>query len=266
MTMRRFGIALTLFLAMSATTLAGTREDGTLLKATQVIQDTQSMPDESMPDWLLRRAYGIVVIPSLFKVGVFAFGGRGGTGVLLIRDDQGKWRNPVFVNTGGPSVGPQFGIEQSDLILVFTTRRSIEGVTGGKLTLGAGASVAAGPVGRGVSGATDIGGAEIYSYSRTKGFFGGISIDGSWIGIAGKSNAAYYQKPGILASEILASPVPAPASAQQLLTALRSLPSMSDGSAAPAPATPAASAPPAAAPPPDGRGVESHEATTYPLG
>jgi len=211
MTARRFLIALTLFLAAGEGALAGPREEGTLLKATQVIEDTQAMPDESVPDWLLRRAYGIVVFPDMIKVGL-GIGGRGGTGVLLVRDDQGQWRNPVFVRSGGVSFGLQFGIEASDLVLVLTSRRSIEGITGGKLTLGAGASVAAGPVGRGVSGATDIGGAEIYSYSRTKGFYGGIALDGAVISIDNKGDAAFYQKPGIYASEVLASNTPPPPS------------------------------------------------------
>jgi lipid-binding SYLF domain-containing protein len=272
MTVRRFVIALTLFCAATTAALAGPREEGTLLKATQVIEDTQAMPDESVPDWLLRRAYGIVVIPSLIKVGLVGVGGRGGAGVLLVRDERGQWRNPSFVTTYGGSFGPQFGVEASDLILVFTTRRSIEGITGGKLTLGAGASAAAGPVGRQVSGATDIGGAEIYSYSRAKGFFGGISIDGAVIRIDNKGNAALYAKPGILASEVFASAAPPPAAAQRLLEALRRLPSMADG-AAPAPAAAIAPgvtppAPDAAPPqqPPGGRALESSEPTTYPLG
>jgi lipid-binding SYLF domain-containing protein len=272
MTVRRCLIALTLFCAATTAAFAGPREEGTLLKATQVIEDTQAMPDESVPDWLLRRAYGIVVIPSLIKVGLVGLGGRGGAGVLLVRDEQGRWRNPSFVTTGGGSIGPQFGIEASDLVLVFTTRRSIEGITGGKLTLGAGASVAAGPVGRQISGSTDIGGAEIYSYSRSKGFFAGISIDGVVIRVDNKGNAALYGKPGILASEIFASNEPAPAAAQRLLTSLRHLPSMADGAAAsPTSAAPttAPMAPQDGVAPgtqaPGGRALESGEPTTYPL-
>jgi len=270
MTARRLVIALTLFLLSTVSALAGPREEATLLKATQVLEDTQAMPDESMPDWLLRRAYGIAVIPSIVKVGILSLGGRWGTGLLLVRDEQGRWSNPAFINVAGGSFGPQFGIESSDLILVFTTRRSIEGVTGGKLTLGAGASVAVGPVGRQVSGATDMGGAEIYSYSRSQGFFGGIAIDGTAISIDNKANAAYYQKPGILGSQVMAPNAPAaPATAQRLLTALQRLPSMSDAGTSGTPAASSAPAPAATAapatPPADGRGLESRDATTYPL-
>ena len=153
------------------------------------------MPDQRVPDWLLQRAQGIAVIPNVVKVALIA-GGRGAKGVLMVRDQQGRWSNPVFLTLGGGSFGFQWGLEVSDVILVFTTRRSIEGVTGGKLTLGADASVAVGPIGRSVSGATDIGLAEVYSYSQSKGLFAGVAIDGTVLAIDHSANAAYYQRPG----------------------------------------------------------------------
>jgi len=270
MTARRIVYTLTLFLVANAAALAGNREEARMLQATQVLQDTQAMPDQSVPDWLLRRAQGIAIIPSVVKVALIA-GGRGAKGVLVVRDAQGRWSNPVFMTLGGGSFGFQWGLEVSDLILVFTTRRSIEGVTGGKLTLGADASVAVGPVGRQVSGATDIGLAEVYSYSRSKGLFAGIAIDGTVLAVDHNANGEYYQRPGVLASDILASTAPAPPpSAQQLLDTLRRLPSAADGVApAASTAAPATAAAPAAAasqqPAPDSRGLESSAATTYPL-
>ena len=277
MTARHIVYAVALFLATGAAAFAGNREEARVLQATQVLQDTQAMPDQRVPDWLLQRAQGIAVIPSVVKVALIA-GGRGAKGVLMVRDAQGRWSNPVFMTLGGGSFGFQWGLEVSDVILVFTTRRSIEGVTGGKLTLGADASVAVGPLGRQVSGATDIGLAEVYSYSQSKGLFAGIAIDGTVLAVDHKANEAYYQRPGVLASDILASTAPAPPpSAQRLLDALRRLPSGGDGvapSAAPhaataAPATTTSTAaPPAAAAqqaPPAGRGLESGAATTYPL-
>ena len=167
------------------------------------------MPDQRVPDWLLQRAQGIAVIPNVVKVALIA-GGRGAKGVLMVRDAQGRWSNPVFMTLGGGSFGFQWGLEVSDVILVFTTRRSIEGVTGGKLTLGADASVAVGPIGRQVSGATDIGLAEVYSYSQSKGLFAGVAIDGTVLAIDHSANASYYQRPGVLASDILARTSPAP--------------------------------------------------------
>lgn len=270
MTARRIVYTLTLFLVANAAALAGNREEARILQATQVLQDTQAMPDQSVPDWLLRRAQGIAIIPSVVKVALIA-GGRGAKGVLTVRDAQGRWSNPVFMTLGGGSFGFQWGLEVSDLILVFTTRRGIEGVTGGKLTLGADASVAVGPVGRQASGATDIGLAEVYSYSRSKGLFAGIAIDGTVLAVDHSANAEYYQRPGVLASDILASTAPAPPpSAQRLLDVLRGLPSGADGVAPAASPHPSAAtaAPPAAAAQqaaPDSRGLESSGATTYPL-
>jgi lipid-binding SYLF domain-containing protein len=268
MTARRIVFTVALFLAANTAALAGNREEARMLQATQVLQDTQAMPDQAIPDWLLRRAQGIAVIPNVVKVALIA-GGRGAKGVLTVRDSQGRWSNPVFMTLGGGSFGFQWGLEVSDVILVFTTRRSIEGVTGGKLTLGADASVAVGPLGRQVSGATDIGLAEVYSYSQTKGLFAGIAIDGTVLAVDHKANAAYYQRPGVLASDLLAATAPAPpASAQRLLDALRRLPNGGDGvaPAAAGPRPPAGpSAPPATQPPPDSKGLESGGATTYPL-
>jgi lipid-binding SYLF domain-containing protein len=272
MTARRIVYTLMLSLVASSAALAGTREEARIMQATQVLQDTQAMPDQSVPDWLLRRAHGIAIIPSVVKVALIA-GGRGSKGVLVVRDAQGRWSNPVFMTLGGGSFGFQWGLEVSDVILVFTTRRGIEGVTGGKLTLGADASLAVGPIGRQASGATDINLAEVYSYSQSKGLFAGIAIDGTVLAVDGSANAEYYQRPGVLASEILASTAPAPPpSAQHLLDALRRLPSGADGVApasAPQPAAAAAAAAPAAAASqqaaPESRGLESTSATTYPL-
>jgi lipid-binding SYLF domain-containing protein len=264
MTARRIVFTVTLLLAANAAAGAGNREEARVLQATQVLEDTQAMPDQSVPDWLLRRAQGIAIIPSVVKVALIA-GGRGAKGLMIVRDAQGRWSNPVFITLGGGSFGFQWGLEVSDVVLVFTTRRSIEGVTGGKLTLGADAAVAVGPVGRQVSGATDIGLAEVYSYSRSKGLFAGIAIDGTVLAIDHKANAAYYQRPGVLASDLLAATAPAPPpSGQHLLDALRRLPSGGDGVAPAAGPRPPAAAP-TAAPPADGRGLESSAATTYPL-
>jgi lipid-binding SYLF domain-containing protein len=168
------------------------------------------MPDQRVPDWLLQRAYGIAVIPDVTKV-AFIFGGRGGKALLVVRDTlTAPWSNPTFVSLWGGSWGFQAGAESSDIILVFTTKKGIEGIAGGKLTLGADASVATGPVGRQGSAATDIGfGSEIYSYARTRGLFGGISLDGSVMAIDWKANAAFYGKSGVTPTEIFSGQAPA---------------------------------------------------------
>ncbi|MCZ8131767.1 MAG: lipid-binding SYLF domain-containing protein [Steroidobacteraceae bacterium] len=253
---------------------AASREDARLTEATAVLQEGTRMRDQAIPDWLLRRAYGVAVFPNVVKVGL-GIGGRGGRGVLVVRDDRGRWSNPAFVTLAGGSFGWQAGIQESDIVLVFTTRKSVEGITGGKFTLGADASVAVGPVGRQVSGSTDVTlDAEVYSYSRARGLFGGIAIDGTVISIDHRGNAAYYQRRGVLASEIFAADAPAaPESAQRFVAALRNLAReeaarpAQDGTAAPAAGARPATTPEARdpSPPAEARGLESGGAATFPL-
>jgi lipid-binding SYLF domain-containing protein len=186
------------------------REEGRLLTATEVLEDVQGMPDQRLPDTLLAHAYGIAVIPDVTQIAFF-FGGRHGNGVLTVRDTlNSPWSNPVFVSLTGGSWGLQAGAQSSDIILVFTTKSGVEGIAGGKLTLGADASVAAGPVGRQGTAATDVSLAEIYSYARTRGLFGGIAIDGSVIAIDKSANRAFYGKPSVTATDILSGTAPTP--------------------------------------------------------
>jgi lipid-binding SYLF domain-containing protein len=200
-----FSVLLTGFvLAFTSTHVhAQAREEGRLLMATQVLEEIRASRDQFIPDRLLDRAYGIVVVPSVTKV-AFIAGGRWGKGALVVRDKNGNFTSPIFINLAGASIGWQWGGQSTDIVLVFTTRKGIEGITGGKLTLGADASVAAGPVGRSASAATDQNfAAEVYSYSRTRGLFAGIALDGTSISVDSKANAAYYHKPGVMASEII---------------------------------------------------------------
>jgi lipid-binding SYLF domain-containing protein len=185
--------------------------------------------------------------------------------VLVVRDNLASpWSNPSFVALTGGSWGFQAGAQSSDIVLVFTTRTGIEGIAGGKLTLGADASVATGPVGRQGSAATDMGfNAEIYSYARTRGLFAGIALDGSVVSIDKSANAALYGKSGVTATEIFSGQAPAaPASAQRFLDRLaQATRTQVRGSPAPqadVPATSATQAPAGAAP-------KAEPPRTYPL-
>lgn len=240
------------------------REEGRLLTATEVLEEVQGMPDQRLPDALLSRAYGIAVIPDVTKV-AFIFGGRHGNGVLVVRDTlTSPWSNPVFISLTGGSWGFQAGAQSSDIILVFTTKTGVEGIAGGKLTLGADASVATGPVGRQGSAATDMNfNAEIYSYARTRGLFGGIALDGSVIAIDRSANAALYGKSGVTATEIFSGKAPTPPPTAQrflerLAIATRTSVRNSPAPQADVPAGPAGQTPAAATPSADG-------ARTYPL-
>ncbi|MDP9010898.1 MAG: lipid-binding SYLF domain-containing protein [Pseudomonadota bacterium] len=241
---------------------AGAREEGRLLTATEVLEEVRAMPDVRLPDTLLQHAYGIAVIPDVTKV-AFIFGGRHGNGVLSVRDKlTSPWSNPVFVSLTGGSWGFQAGAQSSDIILVFTTKTGIEGIAGGKLTLGADASVATGPVGRQGSAATDMSfNAEIYSYARTRGLFGGIALDGSVISIDRSANAALYHKPGVSASEIFSGQAPTPpATAQRFLERL----AQATGTSVRASPVPQADVP-ATAGQPSNTAPTAEPARTYPL-
>jgi lipid-binding SYLF domain-containing protein len=242
--------AFTLTIAATAVH-AQAREEGRLLYAGQVLTDIRGERDKGIPDRLLERAYGIAVFPDLTKVAFFA-GGRRGHGVLVVRDKNGRFTNPVFVTMTGGSFGWQWGVALSDIVLVFTTPKGIEGINGGKVTLGADASVAAGPVGRQASAATDASfKAEVYSYSRSHGIFAGLALDGTVITIDDAANAAFYKKPGITAGDIIAGNVTTDDdSARRFSAAVASSTATAapqrTASAAPVPGTPAATVSPAA--------------------
>jgi lipid-binding SYLF domain-containing protein len=198
------GVALT-FTAVAAHAQA--LEEGRLLLATQVLNDARDARDQGIPDRLLERAYGIAVIPEYTKVAFF-LGGARGHGALVIRDSSGHFSGPIFVTLTGGSFGFQWGVQKTDLVLVFTSRKGVEGITGGKLTLGGDVSVAAGPVGRQASAATDQAfNAGVYSYSQTRGIFAGIALAGAALTIDDSSNAELYHHPGLLASEIISGAV-----------------------------------------------------------
>lgn len=239
-----------LTLTITATTVhAQAREEGRLLYAGQVLTDIRGERDKGIPDRLLERAYGVAVFPDLTKAAFF-FGGRRGHGALVVRDKNGRFTNPVFVTMTGGSFGWQWGVALSDIVLVFTTPKGIEGINGGKVTLGADASVAAGPVGRQASAATDAGfKSEVYSYSRSHGVFAGLALDGSVITIDDAANAAFYKKPGVTAGDIIAGNVTSDdESARRFLAAVATSTSKETAqrtaSAAPVPGTPAANASP----------------------
>lgn len=235
------------------------------MTSTRVLTELMQMPEQNIPTWLLERAHAVAVIPTVIKIGL-GVGGRRGKGVLVVRKDGGGWSNPVFVNLTGGSFGFQVGVQATDVVLVFTSRQSIEGIVGGKVTLGADASVAAGPVGRQSSAATDIGlTAQVYSYSRASGLFAGVALDGSALTIDNSSNEDFYGRPGILASEIIRTDAAAaPGPAQQFVAALQR--SATGMSAAVAPTTAPsgeASQPASSGPAPQ----PAHEGalTTYPM-
>ena len=187
----RLALVLAGLLATSAA-IAGDREDVRAGDAVRVVRQIQSIPESAIPDRLLDAAKAIVVVPDTLKAG-FIFGGRRGLGMLSVKSPDGTWSNPVFVKLAGASVGFQAGVQSADVILAFRSDRGLDSIVNGKITLGADAGVAAGPVGRNAAAATD--GefkAEIWSWSRARGLFAGIALDGAVLSIDNGANRSAY--------------------------------------------------------------------------
>jgi lipid-binding SYLF domain-containing protein len=169
----------------------------TLSKANTLLSEVEDVPKAGIPESLLAKAEGVVIIPDTVKAG-FILAGRGGHGVALIRDEDGNWGDPTFVNLGGVSFGPQLGLQTTDLVLVFKKKKSLERILDGKskLTLGVDAGVAAGPVGRRAEASTD--GqmkAEVLSYSKSRGLFAGLSMDGGILTHSDSANKEFKKEP-----------------------------------------------------------------------
>lgn len=160
-------------------------------KSTEVISDFARMK-EGPPRDLVNKASAVLIIPNLTKV-AFVAGGKHGDGLLTKRDASGNWSEPVFVNLSGGSFGFQAGVSSTDLVLLLMRERDIDQILDGEFTLGGEATVAAGPLGRDASAGTDVHfDAPIYSYSRSKGVFAGVSIDGSKLYLDKSANKKLY--------------------------------------------------------------------------
>jgi len=194
--LRRFGLSLlaTTMVLAALPVIAGEVEDQRANDASRVLGEILRIPDDSIPSNLLQDAQAIAVIPNVVKAS-FVVGGRRGRGLIAIRGADGTWSHPSFITLTGGSFGFQAGVQSADVILVFRSKRGVDSIVNGKFTLGADASVAAGPVGRSAQASTDEQlKAEIYSYSRARGLFAGVSLDGTRLGIDNKSNQETYGK------------------------------------------------------------------------
>lgn len=204
-TQRLVAIATLLALFVTASASAATREDKRVADAADVLDQLSRIPEKSIPPNLLSRAYAVAVVPNVVRA-AFGLGARRGKGVLVVRQDDNSWSNPAFITLTGGSVGWQIGAESADVILVFKTRKGVDGIANGKLTLGANASVAAGPIGRHTAIATDIEfKAEVYSYSRSRGLFAGVALEGAGVTMDRKANAAFYGSAGMTPEKIFVS-------------------------------------------------------------
>jgi lipid-binding SYLF domain-containing protein len=240
--MSRISAAALLLLACLTIPAAAADPHRTVDQANTALHEIMALPVKQIPNALLEDAAAVAIIPNVIKIGVIA-GVQRGQGVVLIRDKEGHFGLPRFVSITGGSVGWQIGASATDFVLVFKSKKSVDGLLEGKFTIGADAAAAAGPLGRRAEAATDLElRAEIYSYSRSRGLFAGVSLDGSVLQLEPAIEAAYY-RPGPNGM-----PTPAPESAVKLLETVAKYTAAADGkvivegATRPAPVDPAARA------------------------
>lgn len=190
-----------------------------------VLKEIQQMPDQGIPVDLLRGCAAIAIFPNTISAGL-GIGGKYGQGIIMVRDlKTGKWMPPAIFTIAGGSIGWQIGGQATDFVLVINNRRSVDGILQGKFKLGGDASVAAGPVGRAAEASADIqmkGG--ILSYSRSRGLFAGVKLEGAVITQHWDGDRELYGK-DLSAYEIMIDgKAKMPASAQPILKILNQYP------------------------------------------
>ena len=202
---------------------AGTaREDATdrLDNATKVLHEIMAMPDNGIPEEVLEHAKCVAVVPHMVKGG-FIFGGKGGKGVATCRTANG-WSAPAFITISGGSWGLQIGVEAVDLVMIIQNEKGMQNMLSSNFQLGADASAAAGPVGWHASAGTDWKlDTEILTYSRAKGAFAGLTLEGASIRQDDDSRQAIYG-PKVTTRALLLGKVPAPSVAKPFLANSRS--------------------------------------------
>lgn len=194
--MRRafLGVALLLLASSAWANTDKEKVEKEVRNAADVLQEILSAPDKGIPEEVVRAAKCIVVVPHEVKGG-FVFGARYGKGVATCRTPNGAWSAPAFVKIAGGSWGAQIGVEAVDNVLMIMNQRGVDRLLSNKFKIGADASAAAGPVGRHAEAGTDWKlDTEILSYSRAKGLFAGVSLDGSVVRPDTDANMVAYRK------------------------------------------------------------------------
>jgi len=215
---------LSIVIGLAVTTVWGQEEtpDRRLRHSADVLREVMSAPDRGIPQNLLERAQCVVVVPGM-KKGAIIVGGDYGRGVAECRTGNG-WSGPAAVRLGGGSFGAQLGVESTDVVMLMMNQRGMDRLEGDKFKIGADASAAIGPVGRTASAATDAKlTAEILTYSRAKGLFAGIALDGTTITRDREEDRKIYGT-NVGNKEILRGEVPAPSGANELANVLNQYP------------------------------------------
>ena len=198
---------------------ASTKEGKRIEEAATVLRDIHAVPDKDIPQELWDRAECVIVVPSLKKA-AFVIGGEYGKGLMSCRHD-GEWSAPVFMQIGKGSWGFQIGAQSIDLVMLVMNSGGVEGMLRNKVSLGAEASIAAGPVGRDARAATDAQmKAEVLSYSRTQGLFAGVNLSGGVLKADEDDNADLYGST-TARDVVMGTTVKVPAPMEPFMKALR---------------------------------------------
>jgi len=201
----------------------GSTERDRITQSGEVLKQILDMPDKGIPGSVLDGSKCVIVLPSVKKVAI-GIGGTYGRGIMTCRtgaDYKGPWSAPIMMASSGGNIGFQIGGEATDFVIVVMNDQGAKSLLSNKVKLGADASVAAGPVGRTAEASTNASmQAEMLSYSRSRGVFGGVSLSGATLRPDGDANENLYGKK-VSATEIIAGKVPMPPEAQQLIGELQ---------------------------------------------
>jgi lipid-binding SYLF domain-containing protein len=226
--LRRFTLMRTLtaaiVMALTAATARSaelsTKEANRIKEAATVLNEIHTVPDKDIPDELWDRSECVIVVPSLKKA-AFVFGGEYGKGLMSCKHD-GQWGAPIFMQVGKGSWGLQIGAQSIDLVLLVMNKNGMEKMLRNKVTLGAEASVAGGPVGRDARAATDVQmKAEILSYSRTQGLFAGVNLSGGVVKPDEDNNRSLYGADVVTRDVVMTGKVEPPAVTEPFMAELK---------------------------------------------
>ncbi|MCM1981833.1 lipid-binding SYLF domain-containing protein [Lyngbya confervoides] len=179
-------------------------------ESAEVFSEMIEDPDTRIPSWLMQRTQAIAIVTNL-KQGGFLFGGRRGDGVMLTRLPNGSWSNPSFINLTGGSVGLQAGFKSGDLVLLFPSQAALNSVISEEFEIGGSVSGTAGPLSKSARESLQAFDEDtVYVYSRSKGLFGGVALEGSKLAVDNKDNRQFYGRP-VTVRQIFTDPnLPAP--------------------------------------------------------
>ena len=215
-------VILSCFAFLSTNANADNKWNALVEESGRILEEVQKMPDQGIPDDLIKNCSAIAVFPSTISAAI-GFGGQYGQGVIMVKDEKtGKWSPPAIFTIAGGSFGFQIGGQATDIVLLVMNRRSVDGILQGKFKLGADADVAAGPVGRSAQAATDIqlkGG--ILSYSRNRGLFIGVNLAGTVLAQHWDGDKSLYGKELSAREILLENKANMPKSADDILKILK---------------------------------------------